>query len=310
MAKYLDTLKDMVNAPEEIAQAPAEQWLKDRMAMKEGLGDMSEANLTNAEAAQMLLDYEAFKEKNREEWRANPASERQLKALEDRGIEIQKQLTMGEASDMLRMHDNFSTEKATPDQKKYLEENKIQYDEDKLTKKNANKIISRNSNRKFLENYKKPDSKFISVEDRYNELAAAELKKVNGDLTKFNDIAIMREMLKDGIKKDNIIKAVQEHSPVNAKNTVKNIDYMLQQAAKDPKVQEALAEHAKNFKPATEAQVKAMNNMGISHTEATSKADAFRMITRKMCEYNLNAKQPAKGKTPAEERYTQLAVEA
>lgn len=120
----------------------------------------------------------------------------------------------------------------------------------------------------------------------------------------------MREMLKDGIKKDNIIKAVQEHSPVNAKNTVKNIDYMLQQAAKDPKVQEALAEHAKNFKPATEAQVKAMNNMGISHTEATSKADAFRMITRKMCEYNLNAKQPAKGKTPAEERYTQLAVEA
>lgn len=310
MAKYLDTLKDMVNAPEEIAQAPAEQWLKDRISMKEGLGDMSEANLTNAEAAQMLLDYEAFKEKNREEWRANPASERQLKALEDRGIEIQKQLTMGEASDMLRMHDNFSTEKATPDQKKYLEENKIQYDEDKLTKKNANKIIRRNSNRKFLENYKKPDSKFISVEDRYNELAAAELKKVNGDLTKFNDIAIMREMLKDGIKKDNIIKAVQEHSPVNAKNTVKNIDYMLQQAAKDPKVQEALAEHAKNFKPATEAQVKAMNNMGISHTEATSKADAFRMITRKMCEYNLNAKQPAKGKTPAEERYTQLAVEA
>lgn len=95
MAKYLDTLKDMVNAPKEIAQAPAEQWLKDRISMKEGLGDMSEANLTNAEAAQMLLDYEAFKEKNREEWRANPASERQLKALEDRGIEIQKQLTMG-----------------------------------------------------------------------------------------------------------------------------------------------------------------------------------------------------------------------
>ena len=108
MAKYLDTLNEMVNAPEEIAQAPAEQWLKDRTAMKPGLGDMSEANLTNAEAAKMLLDYEDFKKKNQEEWRAQPASDKQMKALQDRGIEVQKQLTMGEASDMIRMHDNFA----------------------------------------------------------------------------------------------------------------------------------------------------------------------------------------------------------
>ena len=310
MAKYLDTLNEMVNAPEEIAQAPAEQWLKDRMAMKPGLGDMSEANLTNAEAAKMLLDYEEFKKKNQDEWRAQPASDKQMKALQDRGIEVQKQLTMGEASDMIRMHDNFAAEKATPEQKKYLEENKIQFDADKLTKKTASKIISRNSNRKFLENYKKPETKFMSVGDRYNELASAEMKKANGDLTKFNEIAIMREMLKDGIKKGNIISAVQENSPVNAKNSTKNIDLMLQQALKDQDVKVALEKHAENFKPATEAQIKAMNNMGISHTEATSKSDAFRMISRKMCEYNLNSKSPAKGKNPAEDRYTQIAIEA
>lgn len=169
------------------------------------------------------------------ELRSQPATEYQLDMLDKMQIKYGKEITKGEAYDVIKKQkqiENAVTEK----QVKKAEELGIELPKNATRVEAAQQIELKVRENKIAE--------FVSKEanpnayDKYLELANKQYAKT-GDFSKIDDNKIAREMLKQGFEKQSVVDAITEHSPVG--RDYARADKTVEAAAKTPAVAKAMA---------------------------------------------------------------------
>lgn len=169
------------------------------------------------------------------ELRSQPATEYQLDMLDKMQIKYGKEITKGEAYDIIKKQkqiENAVTEK----QVKKAEALGIELPKNATRAEAAQQIELKVRENKIAE--------FVSKEansdayDKYLELANKQYAKT-GDFSKIDDNKIAREMLKQGFEKQSVVDAITEHSPVG--RDYARADKIVEAAAKTPAVAKAMA---------------------------------------------------------------------
>lgn len=169
------------------------------------------------------------------ELRSQPATEYQLDMLDKMQIKYGKEITKGEAYDIIKKQkqiENAVTEK----QVKKAEALGIELPKNATRAEAAQQIELKVRENKIAE--------FVSKEansdayDKYMELANKQYAKT-GDFSKIDDNKIAREMLKQGFEKQSVVDAITEHSPVG--RDYARADKTVEAAAKTPAVAKAMA---------------------------------------------------------------------
>lgn len=169
------------------------------------------------------------------ELRSQPATEYQLDMLDKMQIKYGKEITKGEAYDIIKKQkqiENAVTEK----QVKKAEALGIELPKNATRAEAAQQIELKVRENKIAE--------FVSKEansdayDKYLELANKQYAKT-GDFSKIDDNKIAREMLKQGFEKQSVVDAITEHSPVG--RDYARADKTVEAAAKSPAVAKAMA---------------------------------------------------------------------
>lgn len=169
------------------------------------------------------------------ELRSQPATEYQLDTLDKMQIKYGKEITKGEAYDIIKKQkqiENAVTEK----QVKKAEALGIELPKNATRAEAAQQIELKVRENKIAE--------FVSKEansdayDKYLELANKQYAKT-GDFSKIDDNKIAREMLKQGFEKQSVVDAITEHSPVG--RDYARADKTVEAAAKTPAVAKAMA---------------------------------------------------------------------
>lgn len=169
------------------------------------------------------------------ELRSQPATEYQLDMLDKMQIKYVKEITKGEAYDIIKKQkqiENAVTEK----QVKKAEALGIELPKNATRAEAAQQIELKVRENKIAE--------FVSKEansdayDKYLELANKQYAKT-GDFSKIDDNKIAREMLKQGFEKQSVVDAITEHSPVG--RDYARADKTVESAAKTPAVAKAMA---------------------------------------------------------------------
>lgn len=169
------------------------------------------------------------------ELRSQPATEYQLDTLDKMQIKYGKEITKGEAYDIIKKQkqiENAVTEK----QVKKAEALGIELPKNATRAEAAQQIELKVRENKIAE--------FVSKEvnsdayDKYLELANKQYAKT-GDFSKIDDNKIARDMLKQGFEKQSVVDAITEHSPVG--RDYARADKTVEAAAKTPAVAKAMA---------------------------------------------------------------------
>jgi len=169
------------------------------------------------------------------ELRSQPATEYQLDMLDKMQIKYGKEITKGEAYDIIKKQkqiENAVTEK----QVKKAEALGIELPKNATRAEAAQQIELKVRENKIAE--------FVSKEansdayDKYLELANKQYAKT-GDFSKIDDNKIAREMLKQGFEKQSVVDAITEHSPVG--RDYARADKTVEAASKTPAVAKAMA---------------------------------------------------------------------
>lgn len=169
------------------------------------------------------------------ELRSQPATEYQLDTLDKMQIKYGKEITKGEAYDIIKKQkqiENAVTEK----QVKKAEALGIELPKNATRAEAAQQIELKVRENKIAE--------FVSKEansdayDKYLELANKQYAKT-GDFSKIDDNKIAREMLKQGFEKQSVVDAITEHSPVG--RDYARADKTVEAAVKTPAVAKAMA---------------------------------------------------------------------
>lgn len=169
------------------------------------------------------------------ELRSQPATEYQLDTLDKMQIKYGKDITKGEAYDIIKKQkqiENAVTEK----QVKKAEALGIELPKNATRAEAAQQIELKVRENKIAE--------FVSKEansdayDKYLELANKQYAKT-GDFSKIDDNKIAREMLKQGFEKQSVVDAITEHSPVG--RDYARADKTVEAAAKTPAVAKVMA---------------------------------------------------------------------
>lgn len=169
------------------------------------------------------------------ELRSQPATEYQLDMLDKMQIKYGKEITKGEAYDIIKKQkqiENTVTEK----QVKKAEALGIELPENATRAEAAQQIelkVRENKIAEFVSKEANPDAY-----DKYLELANKQYAKT-GDFSKIDDNKIAREMLKQGFEKQSVVDAITEHSPVG--RDYARADKTVEAAAKTPAVAKAMA---------------------------------------------------------------------
>ena len=169
------------------------------------------------------------------ELRSQPATEYQLDMLDKMQIKYGKEITKGEAYDIIKKQkqiENAVTEK----QVKKAEELGIELPKNATRAEAAQQIelkVRENKIAEFVSKEANPDAY-----DKYLELANKQYAKT-GDFSKIDDNKIAREMLKQGFEKQSVVDAITEHSPVG--RDYARADKTVEAAAKTPAVAKAMA---------------------------------------------------------------------
>lgn len=169
------------------------------------------------------------------ELRSQPATEYQLDMLDKMQIKYGKEITKGEAYDIIKKQkqiENAVTEK----QVKKAEELGIELPKNATRAEAAQQIelkVRENKIVEFVSKEANPDAY-----DKYLELANKQYAKT-GDFSKIDDNKIAREMLKQGFEKQSVVDAITEHSPVG--RDYARADKTVEAAAKTPAVAKAMA---------------------------------------------------------------------
>lgn len=169
------------------------------------------------------------------ELRSQPATEYQLDMLDKMQIKYGKEITKGEAYDIIKKQkqiENAVTEK----QVKKAEELGIELPKNATRAEAAQQIelkVRENKIAEFVPKEANPDAY-----DKYLELANKQYAKT-GDFSKIDDNKIAREMLKQGFEKQSVVDAITEYSPVG--RDYARADKTVEAAAKTPAVAKAMA---------------------------------------------------------------------
>lgn len=169
------------------------------------------------------------------ELRSQPATEYQLDMLDKMQIKYGKEITKGEAYDIIKKQkqiENAVTEK----QVKKAEELGIELPKNATRAEAAQQIelkVRENKIAEFVPKEANPDAY-----DKYLELANKQYAKT-GDFSKIDDNKIAKEMLKQGFEKQSVVDAITEHSPVG--RDYARADKTVEAAAKTPAVAKAMA---------------------------------------------------------------------
>lgn len=169
------------------------------------------------------------------ELRSQPATEYQLDTLDKMQIKYGKEITKGEAYDIIKKQkqiENAVTEK----QVKKAEALGIELPKNATRAEAAQQIelkVRENKIAEFVSKEAKPDAY-----DKYLELANKQYAKT-GDFSKIDDNKIARDMLKQGFEKQSVVDAITEHSPVG--RDYARADKTVEAAAKTPAVAKAMA---------------------------------------------------------------------
>ena len=169
------------------------------------------------------------------ELRSQPATEYQLDMLDKMQIKYSKEITKGEAYDIIKKQkqiENAVTEK----QVKKAEALGIELPKNATRAEAAQQIelkVRENKIVEFVSKEANPDAY-----DKYLELANKQYAKT-GDFSKIDDNKIAREMLKQGFEKQSVVDAITEHSPVG--RDYARADKTVEAAAKTPAVARAMA---------------------------------------------------------------------
>lgn len=169
------------------------------------------------------------------ELRSQPATEYQLDMLDKMQIKYGKEITKGEAYDIIKKQkqiENAVTEK----QVKKAEALGIELPKNAMRAEAAQQIelkVRENKIAEFVSKEANPDAY-----DKYLELANKQYAKT-GDFSKIDDNKIAREMLKQGFEKQSVVDAITEHSPVG--RDYARADKTVEAAAKTPAVAKAMA---------------------------------------------------------------------
>ena len=169
------------------------------------------------------------------ELRSQPATEYQLDMLDKMQIKYGKEITKGEAYDIIKKQKQ--TESAvTEKQVKKAEALGIELPKNATRAEAAQQIelkVRENKIAEFVSKEANPDAY-----DKYLELANKQYAKT-GDFSKIDDNKIAREMLKQGFEKQSVVDAITEHSPVG--RDYARADKTVEAAAKTPAVAKAMA---------------------------------------------------------------------
>lgn len=169
------------------------------------------------------------------ELRSQPATEYQLDMLDKMQIKYGKEITKGEAYDIIKKQkqiENAVTEK----QVKKAEALGIELPKNATRAEAAQQIelkVRENKIAEFVSKEANPDAY-----DKYLEIANKQYAKT-GDFSKIDDNKIAREMLKQGFEKQSVVDAITEHSPVG--RDYARADKTVEAAAKTPAVAKAMA---------------------------------------------------------------------
>ena len=169
------------------------------------------------------------------ELRSQPATEYQLDMLDKMQIKYGKEITKGEAYDIIKKQkqiENAVTEK----QVKKAEALGIELPKNATRAEAAQQIelkVRENKIAEFVPKEANPDAY-----DKYLELANKQYAKT-GDFSKIDDNKIAREMLKQGFEKQSVVDAITEHSPVG--RDYARADKTVEAAVKTPAVAKAMA---------------------------------------------------------------------
>lgn len=169
------------------------------------------------------------------ELRSQPATEYQLDMLDKMQIKYGKEITKGEAYDIIKKQkqiENAVIEK----QVKKAEALGIELPKNATRAEAAQQIelkVRENKIAEFVSKEANPDAY-----DKYLELANKQYAKT-GDFSKIDDNKIAREMLKQGFEKQSVVDAITEHSPVG--RDYARADKTVEAAAKTPAVAKAMA---------------------------------------------------------------------
>ena len=169
------------------------------------------------------------------ELRSQPATEYQLDMLDKMQIKYGKEITKGEAYDIIKKQkqiENAVTEK----QVKKAEALGIELPKNATRAEAAQQIelkVRENKIAEFVSKEANPDAY-----DKYLELANKQYAKT-GDFSKIDDNKIAREMLKQGFEKQSVVDAITEHSPVG--RDYARADKTVEAAAKTPAIAKAMA---------------------------------------------------------------------
>lgn len=169
------------------------------------------------------------------ELRSQPATEYQLDMLDKMQIKYGKEITKGEAYDIIKKQkqiENAVTEK----QVKKAEALGIELPKNATRAEAAQQIelkVRENKIAEFVSKEANPDAY-----DKYLELANKQYAKT-GDFSKIDDNKIAKEMLKQGFEKQSVVDAITEHSPVG--RDYARADKTVEAAAKTPAVAKAMA---------------------------------------------------------------------
>lgn len=169
------------------------------------------------------------------ELRSQPATEYQLDMLDKMQIKYGKEITKGEAYDIIKKQkqiENAVTEK----QVKKAEALGIELPKNATRAEAAQQIelkVRENKIAEFVSKEANPDAY-----DKYLEFANKQYAKT-GDFSKIDDNKIAREMLKQGFEKQSVVDAITEHSPVG--RDYARADKTVEAAAKTPAVAKAMA---------------------------------------------------------------------
>lgn len=169
------------------------------------------------------------------ELRSQPATECQLDMLDKMQIKYGKEITKGEAYDIIKKQKQAESA-VTEKQVKKAEALGIELPKNATRAEAAQQIelkVRENKIAEFVPKEANPDAY-----DKYLELANKQYAKT-GDFSKIDDNKIAREMLKQGFEKQSVVDAITEHSPVG--RDYARADKTVEAAAKTPAVAKAMA---------------------------------------------------------------------
>lgn len=253
----------------------AKDWVRHAL-MRYGMKMEDTGGLSQQDAEEMLESCREEKRRRMEK----PATEAQKEELGKLGIAFKDGMTVKEASDAMRDHYRRQAPPATDAQMKWLSSHHIK--EDIVTKAEASRAIARHIAREEIPRYMPPKDGNFAPKDLYLMEARRQYEANERSFRNYDEIGVIQKMLAEGVTESTVRSTVSVYSPLHAKCSENQMDYLVSLAASDRKVAGKMEEKGKKVHPPSEKQIALMKKKKIAYTEGMSSLQAAALIARKL----------------------------